>query len=120
MNAKCFLVLAAALALAGCATTTPPPLTTSKSPDLVSSLTDGKTTKEQAILRLGQPSGRFEAGKILTYRLGYESTNHDYIVRERQPGAYGWPTWYVTQFSMVLVFDDNGVLQKHSLVKVNR
>ena len=117
MNAKIFLVLFIAFALAGCATT-PPPL--KGSPDLLSFLADGKTSRTEAIMTLGQPSGEFESEQILTYRLGFESRNNGYYVVERETVGSGWPTWTVAKFSLVLVFDDAGVLRKHSLVKVNR
>ena len=117
MNSKLLLVLTLALALVGCATT-PPPLKTS--PDLLNFLSDGKTTRTEAIISLGQPSGRFESENILTYRLGFDPRNSGYYVVERETTASGWPTWTAAKFSLVLVFDDAGVLRKHSLVKVNK
>lgn len=113
----CVLGLVLALTLAGCATT-PPPL--KGSPDLLIFLSDGKTTRTETIITLGQPSGRFEAENILTYRLGFEPGKSGYYVVEREATSSGWPTWMAAQFSLVLVFDDAGILQKHSLVKVNR
>ena len=117
MNLKMLLVLALALTLVGCATT-PPPL--KGSPDLLNFLSDGKTARTEAIMSLGQPSGRFESEKILTYRLGFEPRNRGYYVVERESTANGWPTWTAAKFSLVLVFDDAGILQKHSLVEVNK
>jgi len=117
MNTKIFFVLVMALTLTGCATT-PPPL--KGSPDLLSFLTDGKTTRTEAIIALGQPTGRFEAEKILTYRLGFEPRNNGYYLVERETTTNGWPTWTAAKFSLVLVFDDAGILQKHSMVKVNK
>jgi hypothetical protein len=117
MNVKILLVLALALTLVGCATT-PPPL--KGSPNLLNFLSDGKTTQTETIITLGQPSGQFESEKILTYRLGFEPRNRSYYVVERETTANGWPTWTVAKFSLVLVFDDAGILRKHSLVKVNQ
>ncbi len=117
MNAKNLLVLALASTLVGCATT-PPPL--KGRPDLLNFLSDGKTTRSEAIIALGQPSGRFEAEKILTYRLGFEPRNNGYYIVERQTTTSGWPTWIATKFSLVLVFDDAGILWQHSLVEVNK
>jgi hypothetical protein len=105
------------LTLAGCATT-PPPL--KGSPDLLNFLSDGKTTRTKAISTLGQPSGAFDSQRILTYRLGYEPKNNGYYVVEREATASGWPTWTAAKFSLVLVFDDAGILRRHSLVKVNQ
>jgi len=116
MNAKIFLLLALALTLVGCATA-PPPL--KGSPDLLKFLAEGQTTRTEAIITLGQPSGRFEQEKILTYRLGFEPRNSGYYLVEREATASGWPTWTAAKFSLVLVFNDHGVLRKHSLVKVN-
>ena len=71
-------------------------------------------------MTLGQPSGAFEAQRILTYRLGFDLRNSGYYVVEREAVASGWPTWTEVKFSLVLIFDDAGILQKHSLVKVNK
>lgn len=100
-----------ALTLAGCATTPP----VRGAPDLLNFLADGKTTKEQAITTLGQPSGQFDHGRILTYRL---SKFHAVVPRETTES--GWPIWRTGRLSLVLVFDDADVLDRHSLVKVNK
>ena len=113
----CVIGLALALTLAGCATT-PPPLKGSS--DLLNFLSDGKTTRTEAIITLGQPSGRFESEKILTYRLGHEPKHNGYFIVEREATGSGWPAWTAAKFSLVLVFDDAGILKKHSLVKVNK
>lgn len=117
MKARILFVLTLALTLVGCATT-PPPL--KGRADLLNFLADGNTTREEVIVTLGQPSGRFETEIILTYRLGYEPKNNGYYPVERETTASGWTTWTTAQFSLVLVFDDAGVLRKHSLVKVNQ
>jgi hypothetical protein len=117
MNAKILLVLTLALALVGCATTSTP---LKGRADLLNFLIDGRTTREEAIITLGQPSGTFGAEEILTYRLGFEPQNSGYYVVEREATTNGWPTWMAAKFSLVLVFDDAGILRKHSLVKVNQ
>ena len=72
------------------------------------------------IATLGQPSARFKTEKILTYRLGYEVKTRGYYVVEREPASEsGWSTWRRAQYSLVLVFDKTGILQRHSLVEVN-
>lgn len=116
MKMKILIIPLAVLWLVGCATAPP---VRSRS-DLLDFLTEGKTKKEEVLTTLGQPSGRFESQKILTYRLGYEPKSNGYYVVEREPTPSGWPMWTLTQCSLVLVFDDVGVLQKHSLVKVNK
>jgi hypothetical protein len=109
------LVLALALTLVGCATP-PPPL--KGSPDLLNFLSDGKTVRTEAITTLGQPSGRFESEKILTYRLGYEPENKGYFIVDREAGEFGWATWAHVKYSLVLVFDESGVLRTHSVVEI--
>jgi hypothetical protein len=117
MKTNLFVALALVLILAGCAT--PPPPLTGRA-DLLNFLADGKTTREEVLITLGQSSSRFEADKILTYRLGFEPRNNGYYVVEREATSSGWPAWTAAKFSLVLVFDDAGVLRKHSLVKVNQ
>jgi hypothetical protein len=116
MNTKLFLPLMFVITLAGCATQ---PL--KGRADLLDFLADGKTTREEVITALGQPSGRFEKDRILTYRLGFQSeTKSFYIVeRESSPSIRGWATWMNANYSLVLIFDDTGILKKHSLDKVN-
>lgn len=117
---------------AGCATP-PPPAPKKESPDLLSFLADGKTTKAEVINTFGEPSGQFEAEKILTYRLidkyglinldkptSSSETLHDYFVVERKISNPDQFDFNAPRFSLVLVFDNAGVLRKHSLVKVNQ
>lgn len=103
------------LSLLGCATS--PPL--KGCPDLLDFLADGETTREEVVLKLGQPSGKFERENILTYRLGFEPKNKGYFLVERETQPTGWPTWVRARYSLVLVFDEAGVLRRHSLVEVN-
>jgi hypothetical protein len=82
-------------------------------------LEDGKTTMEAVILKFGPPSGTFEGEKIVSYRL--EKTKEGYFVSERETDPYAPPIWFSGiegKFSLVLVFDESHVLQKHSLVQV--
>ena len=104
-----------ALLLVGCSTTTP----LRGRADLLDFLADNQTTKEEVLLKLGQPSAQFQTEKILTYRLGKEDQNRGYYVVTREINPQGWPTWANAKFSLVLVFDAQGVLCKHSLVEVN-
>lgn len=99
----------------GCAETQEP---TKGRADLLDFLADGRTPERQVLERLGQPSGHFDGGNILTYRLAYEKKNKCYQVVVREVTASGWPTWLKANYSLVLVFD-GGVLRKHTLVEVN-
>lgn len=109
------LGLALVITLAGCATPQSPPPTV-----LLDFITDGQTTKQEIIVKLGEPSGRFESEKILTYRLRAAPKSDGYYVVQRETTTSGLPTWSLANFSLVLVFDDANVLRQHSLVKVNR
>ena len=106
--------------MAGCATA-PAPVSQGK-PDLLDFLEDGKTTKEEVLLELGQPSGRFEGENILTYRLGGEEKSQGYfLIRREYPNRSalkGWSGWRVAKYSLVLVFDPQNILREHSLVQI--
>ncbi|MCU0782617.1 MAG: hypothetical protein MUF81_00945 [Verrucomicrobia bacterium] len=115
MNGKIIGGLLMAIAVAGCATTAP----LKGHADLLDFLADGRTAREEVVLKLGQPSGKFERENIVTYRLGFEPKNKGYYVVEREAQSDGWSTWLRAKYSLVLVFDDGGVLRKHSLVEVN-
>jgi hypothetical protein len=75
---------------------------------LLNFLEDGVTTKEEVVLKLGQTSATYETGRILAYRIG------SYILLPGMSGA----NWAVTSHSLVLIFDENDVLRRHSLVPV--
>jgi len=98
------------LALAGCAT---PPVVPGASPDLLKFLQDGASTREQIMLTLGQPSATYEQEKILTYRVGENKAQGYYLVTPSQLRQ-----WEDVRYSLVLVFDAGGTLQRHSLVAV--
>ncbi len=114
MKARGLLSAWTAVCLAGCAAPAPP----QGRADLLDFLADGRTGKRQVLERLGEPSGNFEGGKVLTYRLAYESANKGYRVVGREVTESGWPKWLKAKYSLVLVFE-GGVLRKHSLVEVN-
>jgi hypothetical protein len=78
---------------------------------LLDFLADGTTPKEEAFLRLGEPSATFEREQILTYRLAKDEAG--YILGA--PGSY---RYVGSAFSLVLVFGENGVLRRHALVAV--
>ena len=79
-------------------------------------LEDGKTSRQMVMLKFGQPSGTFERERILTYRIGKDETG--YFMLDRQAGGPVSGGWTGTKFSLVLIFDENNVLQKHSMVPV--
>lgn len=79
-------------------------------PDLLKFLSDGQTARTDVILHLGQPSASFESEKVLTYRIGGD-VKDGHFVREAA-------SWAHTNFSLVLVFDADGILTSHSLVRI--
>jgi len=94
-----FLVLAA-----GCATQ---PLGRA---GLLDFIRDGQTTREEAYLRLGEPSAFFEGGQIMSFRLGQDDGG--YFPIEKTQGFMG------VRYSLILAFDDQGILRRHSLIEV--
>ena len=99
-----------ALIISGCAANEHP-----IPPDesIIEFLEDGVTTKKEAILKLGFPTGQFDGERILTYRLSY-SKEHQWRVREKVVPY----DWRAVKYSLVLVFDDNNILEKHSLISI--
>lgn len=97
------------LLLAGCAT----PIVGAKK-DLLQFLRPGHTTREEVLTTLGQPSGTIEREKILFYRLGYDEKQGYYIIQPSPPPM----SWASVRYSLVLVFESDGVLRKYNLVDV--
>lgn len=80
---------------------------------------DGKTTTEEVLSRLGTPSSQFQRGRILSYLL-----KEDYRVEEHCGGSSssceknGLSRVAQGPYNLILSFDEKGILQKHSLIKV--
>ena len=102
-------LLSAALLGVGCVT----PNRFHGDPQLLQSIEDGKTTKEAVVLKLGQPSATLESEKFLTYRLGSDP-QHGYYILDKAPVG-----WAGVKYNLVLVFDAQGLLQRHSLVEIH-
>ena len=100
------LVGAATLfSLTGCAARKVRPITDpNKIPGNLHFLVDGQTTKEQVSAKLDLPVKTFESGRILAYRLNC------------QMEAVGG--WTDVCYSLILVLDAEGVLERHRLVRV--
>ncbi|WP_155836970.1 hypothetical protein [Paraburkholderia mimosarum] len=83
-------------------------------------LGDGTTTRETALLKLGEPSGTFDRDRILTYRIGIPKDGGYFLLHPHAAGtAYNWSAEPgVSLYSLVLVFDEKNILVKHSLVRV--
>ncbi len=78
--------------------------------DLLTFIEDGQTTREQVFLALGEPSATYDDARILTFRLGRDDGG--YFLLEKAPGFRS------VKYSLVLAFDDAGLLRRHSLVAV--
>jgi hypothetical protein len=86
---------------------------------LLEFLHDGTTSREEVILRLGQPSSTFESERIVTYRVGGRKDEGYTISKQRESRwETASDTWVDTHFSLVLVFDDAGILKRHALIQV--
>ncbi len=76
-------------------------------------LEDGNTRKEEVLSRLGVPSGVFEDGRILTYRV--------LVDRERGLIALSHsenpPLRLRDVPQLILVFDEKQVLERHKLLE---
>lgn len=102
-------------ALAGCTTTDADKTVPGARADLLEFLHDGKTTRADAILQLGQPSSTFEKDNILTFRVGEDMKKGYYLISPREKAQWIWES---ARYSLVLVFNSEGILQKHNLVLV--
>ena len=81
-------------------------------------LRDGETTREEVLLRLGDPTGIFEDGRILTFRIEASETGVVAVRREYDRDILGVSQWRLANLSVVAVFDEKGVLRRHALVPV--
>ena len=79
---------------------------------------DGATSREQALLRLGIPSGQFEGERILTWRLRFDGKALFPIAPDAAGDDPRYAIWTASAFNLVLVFDAANVLQRHSFIEV--
>ncbi|GAB3625789.1 hypothetical protein GCM10027419_06350 [Pandoraea terrae] len=61
-------------------------------------------------MHLAEPSATFEGGRILTYLLDQDAGG--YILMRRREKVWNG------KFSLVLAFDEHGVLRRHALVRI--
>lgn len=83
-------------------------------PALSERLNDGRTTRDEILAMFGTPSGRFEDGRILTYRM---DRNHEVVVPAAATGARQ-SLWEAGIYSLVLIFNDDAILERHRLIRV--
>lgn len=86
-------------------------------------LIDNKSNREELILKLGEPSWVFDNGRIFTYRISIDNKGNITPLRvtndkNNQVIAYSNPV-YLKYYSLVLVFSETNILEKHSLLLTN-
>jgi hypothetical protein len=108
-----FLSLALLVALGSAACASRPERQVPEMARLLPYIEDGRTSKEQILLKLGEPSGHFEGERILTYRM-IEGAAGEAVAAPPQ-GLGGWEG---ACFSLVLVFDERQILKTHNLLRV--
>jgi hypothetical protein len=104
--------------LCGCATQAPPAKVTEIEAQHLGFVRDGVTSREQALLQLGLPSGQFEGERIMTWRLCYNGEVLFPIAAERAPDDPRYTMWRVPAYNLVLVFDARNLVQRHSFIEV--
>lgn len=109
MRLRSVLLLLTAMLVASCATTPPPPAY--GQPDLLGFLQDGRTTRADAYLKLGPPGREFENGRIASWRLDRDAGGY-FLVSSGRTG------WRGARYELVVIFGEDGVAQRHSLVEV--
>ena len=77
---------------------------------------NGITTRETILNKLGRPSAQFEDGRIITYFLKADKNDQWRRVIPKTSPKTGYKLWTEETASLVLVFGDDNVLVKHSLV----
>ncbi len=113
-----FLIL---LLLSGCAETKLHTVDDSMMQQQLAPLEDGKTTKQDILLKFGIPSSQFEGERIFTYRLRFNTNENRFEVISREVDRRDprFAEWMQTEYNLVLVFDEKHILQKHSMLRIN-
>lgn len=113
-----FLIL---LVVSGCAETRLQTVDDSILQQQLALMEDGKTTKQEILLKFGIPSAQFEGEKILTYRLRFNQKENRFEVVSREVDRRDprFAEWLQTEYNLVLVFDEKHILQKHSMLRIN-
>ena len=81
------------------------------SKDLLGFLAEGTTTKQAVEQKIGQPFV-WGGGRLWTYHIDEDSDG--FYLRLKPPELDG------TRYSLVLEFDQNGVLRRHALVDIQK
>jgi outer membrane protein assembly factor BamE (lipoprotein component of BamABCDE complex) len=110
-----------AMLLSGCAETKLHTVDDSMLQQQLAPLEDGKTTKQEILLKFGIPSAQFEGERIFTYRLRFNQNANRFEVISKEVDRMDprFAEWMRTEYNLVLVFDDKHILQKHSMLRIN-
>lgn len=108
LRKHCLSLLMLVLSIGGCATTQE-----TGNKRLLDFLVDGQTSKQEVILALGQPSGVYENESVYTYRIVGDSSTGFKPSKSFSPCG-----WHDITYSLVVIFDDQDVLKRHSLVPI--
>jgi hypothetical protein len=105
-RAWCVLAITFVLTGAGCPAAKVGPLTGpgGEPPVVFAFIENGATTRARVLDQLGSPQAEFEHGRVLAYRL---DEKRDLVA-----------SFHQTAYSLILVFDERGILERHALVRV--
>ena len=117
--ASAMLFVAMTVLAGGCATPQIKPIGKMDFSDHLQFLINGTTTREDVLLKLGEPSGRFEGERILTYMLSIDDKKdlrvlpRPLAVSRTDPRVYELNSMVC---SLVLVFENDNLLEKSGLI----
>ena len=80
--------------------------------NLLPFIRDGITIKQEIVSRLGNPVESYEDGRIIIYIMADRGRNRLEIINYEKKDY----SKVIATYQLVLVFDSNNVLEKHSLV----
>lgn len=82
----------------------------------LSFLRAGETTREEVLLKMGNPAARFESDRILIYQVLPEKDGEFRTLAPQIDRSSGLRAWQRGTYSLVLVFSHDGSLTKMGLV----
>ena len=103
----------------GCATPRIKPINKNDFSDSLQFLINGETKREEVLLKLGEPTGRFESDRILTYMLSIDTNKKVKILPRQLALSNIDPRLYELNrlvCSLVLVFEESNILKKAELI----
>lgn len=83
--------------------------------DSLAFLESGHVSRDDVRAHLGASATAFEHGQVLAYRLRRTGDGYDVVVPKNNSNGLGWEG---VDYDLVLAFDNNGILQEHSLVAI--